>query len=86
MEFIGQVVGAKVDKTAIVEIRRLVVHPLYKKRMLKVKKFKVHDEIGLKVGDKVRIVSSRPISKNKYFKVAQVLTSKLHQAKSGTEK
>ncbi len=73
MELIGKVVGTKINKTALVEIERLTPHPLYKKRLKKTKKFKAHDDIGVKIGDKVRIVSSRPISKDKYFKVSQVI-------------
>lgn len=73
MELIGKVVGTKINKTALVEIERLTPHPLYKKRLKKTKKFQVHDEIGVKIGDKVKIVSSRPISRSKHFKVSEVI-------------
>ncbi len=73
MELIGKVVSTKMNKTVLVEIERLVPHPLYRKRLKKTKKFKVHDEVGVKVGDKVKIVSTRPLSKDKYFKVGEVI-------------
>jgi small subunit ribosomal protein S17 len=73
MELIGKVVGTKINKTALVEIERLMPHPLYKKRLKKTKKFQVHDEIGVKIGDKVKIVSSRPVSRGKHFKVSGVI-------------
>lgn len=73
MELIGKVVGTKINKTALVEIERLTPHPLYKKRLKKTKKFQAHDEIGVKIGDKVKIVSSRPISRSKHFKVSEVI-------------
>lgn len=73
MELIGKVVGTKINKTALVEIERLTPHPLYKKRLKKTKKFQAHDEIGVKIGDKVKIVSSRPISRSKHFKVSELI-------------
>lgn len=73
MELIGKVVGTKINKTALVEIERLTPHPLYKKRLKKTKRFQAHDEIGVKIGDKVKIVSSRPISRSKHFKVSEVI-------------
>ncbi len=73
MELIGKVVSTKMNKTVLVETERLVPHPLYRKRLKKTKKFKVHDEVGVKVGDKVKIVSTRPLSKDKYFKVGEVI-------------
>ncbi len=73
MDLIGKVVSTKMNKTVLVETERLVPHPLYRKRLKKTKKFKVHDEVGVKVGDKVRIVSTRPLSKDKYFKVGEVI-------------
>ena len=73
MEFIGKVIGKKMEKTATVQVERVVTHPLYKKRTRKTKNYKVHDELGAKPGDKVIFVSSRPISKDKRFIIKEVV-------------
>ncbi len=73
MEFVGYVIGKKMEKTALVQVERLVTHPLYKKRTRKTKKYKVHDEIGTKIGDKVIFISSRPISKDKRFIIKEIV-------------
>ena len=73
MEFIGKVVSTKMNKTAVVAVERFISHPLYKKRIKKVKKFKAHDEIGVSVGEKVQISSVKPISKEKHFKIARLV-------------
>ena len=73
MEFVGHVIGKKMEKTALVQVERLVTHPLYKKRTRKTKKYKVHDEIGVKVGDKVIFISSKPISKDKRFIIKEIV-------------
>jgi small subunit ribosomal protein S17 len=73
MEFVGKVVGLGMQKTAVVQIERLVVHPLYKKRIRKAKKYKAHDDLGVSVGDVVKIESCRPISKDKHFKIKEVI-------------
>lgn len=71
---IGKVVSNKMAKTIVVELERQTVHPLYKKIIRRTKKVKVHSEDGtLKVGDTVKIVSTRPISKEKHFKVVSKL-------------
>jgi small subunit ribosomal protein S17 len=73
-ELIGEVISDKMDKTIVVEVARRVRHPLYKKVITKYKKFYVHDEkdeAGL--GDKVRIVESRPLSKLKRWRLTEVL-------------
>jgi small subunit ribosomal protein S17 len=62
----GLVVSDKMDKTVVVRVEYKIMHPLYKKYVKKSKKFKAHDENNqYKVGDKVTIQSSRPISKDK---------------------
>lgn len=77
----GTVVGAKMDKTAIVQIERLTVHPQYRKRIRKTSKFKVHDaDNRAKVGDKVEIAECRPISRTKAWRLVRVL-----EEKAGTE-
>jgi len=73
-ELIGVVVSDKMDKTIVVKVERLVRHPLYKKVIRKHKKYKVHDEHNIaKVGDKVRIMETRPLSKEKRWRLVEVL-------------
>ncbi len=69
----GVVVSDKMQKTVVVQVTRTFRHPLYKKVVQKHKKFKAHDELGAKVGDVVRIVESRPISKTKHWVVEAIL-------------
>ena len=71
---VGVVVSDKMNKTIVVEVERRVPHPKYKKIVRKTSKFYVHDEAGeAKTGDKVRIEETRPISKLKCRKLAEVL-------------
>tara|TARA_B100000927_G_scaffold136109_1_gene109829 strand:- start:12 stop:278 length:267 start_codon:yes stop_codon:yes gene_type:complete len=71
---IGKVVSAKMQKTVSVEVARLIAHPVYKKRIKKHKKFLSHvSEVSPKVGDVVRITSTKPISKNKRWRVSEIL-------------
>ena len=73
-EWVGQVVSNKMNKTVVVEIERSVIHPLYRKVLRRVTKFKAHDEDNAcKVGDRVRMVETRPISKDKHMRVVEVL-------------
>jgi small subunit ribosomal protein S17 len=73
-EKVGQVVSTKMTKTIVVEVSRRVPHPLYKRIIGKRKKFYAHDEEGTaKVGDQVRIVESRPLSKLKRWKLVEVV-------------
>lgn len=66
----GVVVSDKMNKTVVVEVNRYVKHPKYGKFMTKTKRYKAHDEEGVyKTGDKVKIEETRPISKDKTFKV-----------------
>jgi small subunit ribosomal protein S17 len=63
------------DKTVVVEISRTVLHPLYKKYLVRRKRYLVHDgENVCRVGDKVRIVETRPLSKRKRWRVREKLT------------
>ncbi len=71
--FRGKVISKKMDKTATVAVERIVVHPLYKKRFKRTKKFHVHDDKGVKVGDEVKFVASKPYSKLKKWKITEVL-------------
>ena len=71
---VGRVISDKMDKTVIVQIANLKRHPLYKKTIQVRVRFKVHDETNeCKVGDLVRIVETRPISKEKRWRVAEVV-------------
>lgn len=70
----GKVVSNKMDKTASVLVERLVKHPVYGKYVKKSTKFLVHDENNVcQEGDIVSIASCRPISKNKTFKLVEVI-------------
>jgi len=69
----GVVVSAKMEKTVVVNIVRRVSHPLYGKVVLRSKKFKAHDLLGCDEGDKVEIMETRPISKDKCWRVTQIL-------------
>jgi small subunit ribosomal protein S17 len=70
--FSGKVVSTKMHKTATVEVERFVAHPIYRKRLKKIRKYQVHDEMGAKVGQSVRFVACAPISKLKKWKVIEV--------------
>ncbi len=71
---IGIVVSDKMDKTIVVNVERQFKHPLYKKIVRKNKKFKAHDEKNeCNIGDKVEIVESKPISKQKKWALKQII-------------
>lgn len=68
----GTVVSDKMDKTAVVKVDRLTQHPLYKKTITKSSKFKAHDENNeYKEGEKVLIVETRPLSKDKRWRIVK---------------
>lgn len=67
--FTGKVISTKMAKTATVEVERNIAHPVYGKRMKRTKKYQVHDELGVKVGDTVHFVACRPVSKLKKWKI-----------------
>ncbi len=74
---IGHVVGVKMDKTVVVAIETLRQHPLYGKTIRRLTKYKVHDEDNsCKLGDKVKIIETRPLSKEKRWRVAEIITRK----------
>ena len=73
-ELIGKVTSAKMEKTIVVEVQRLVQHPKYRRIVRISKKFYAHDEQRqAKQGDTVRIVSSRPLSRLKRWRLKEVL-------------
>lgn len=70
----GVVVSDKMEKTCIVSISSRKQHPIYKKFMTTSKKYKVHDEKNeCKVGDTVEIIETRPLSKDKYFRLLKIV-------------
>ncbi|HNV86787.1 MAG TPA: 30S ribosomal protein S17 [Candidatus Omnitrophota bacterium] len=73
-ERVGVVVSDKMNKTRVVEIVRLVEHPLYKKVIRRKARYKAHDEKNeAKLGDKVRVVETRPLSKDKRWRIVEIL-------------
>ncbi|MDD5153334.1 MAG: 30S ribosomal protein S17 [Thermodesulfobacteriota bacterium] len=71
---IGIVVSDKMDKTIVVQVERLVKHPVYKKYVRRRARYKAHDEANAcKVGDKVMIEECRPLSRDKRWGVRQVI-------------
>jgi len=73
-EFIGYVKSDKMEKTIVVNIETLTLHPLYKKYVKRSKKVKAHDEKNeAKIGDRVRVVECRPISKEKCWKLVEII-------------
>lgn len=72
-EKVGIVSSDKMTKTVTVRVDRLVKHPVYRKYVKKRKKFMAHDEMGAKIGDKVKIVETRPLSARKRWRVVEIL-------------
>jgi small subunit ribosomal protein S17 len=71
---VGVVTSDKMDKTVIVSVNRLVLHPVYKKYIRKRKKVKAHDEKNqCHIGDKVLLMETRPLSKEKRWRVKEIL-------------
>ncbi len=71
---VGQVLSNKMDKTLVVLVESHRNHPLYKKTIRKVKRYKVHDEKNeCKMGDTVKIVETRPLSKEKRWRVSEII-------------
>jgi small subunit ribosomal protein S17 len=73
-QLIGTVVSDKMDKTAVVQVERLVKHQMYKKYIRRRNKFTAHDkDNSCSIGDKVLITESRPISKRKRWRVSEII-------------
>jgi small subunit ribosomal protein S17 len=71
---IGRVVSNKMDKTVVVSVETQGRHPLYKKTIRQTKRFKAHDEKNVcQIGDRVRIMETRPISRDKRWRVVAIL-------------
>ena len=76
-ERVGEVISNKTDKTVVVAIKCEFTHPLYGKRVRRIKKVKAHDEANLcNIGDTVQLVETRPLSKEKCWKVARILAKR----------
>lgn len=72
-EKIGVVASDKMMKSVTVRVDRLVKHPIYRKYVKKRKKFMAHDDLGAKIGDKVKIVETRPLSARKRWRVVEII-------------
>ena len=71
---VGKVVSDKMDKTVVVAVERKVPHALYNKPMVRTKRFKAHDENNeCQIGDTVKIVETLPLSKDKCWRVVEIL-------------
>ena len=71
---VGKVVSDKMDKTIVVAVETFVTHPLYKKQIKRTTKFKAHDENNeCRVGDVVRIMETRPLSKDKNWRLVDII-------------
>jgi len=71
---VGKVVSDKMEKTVVVAVERKVPHALYNKSMVSTKRFKAHDENNeCQIGDTVKIVETRPLSKDKCWRVVEIL-------------
>jgi len=75
-ERVGTVVSDKMDKTVVVAVENRFPHPIYQKTVSRTQRYKVHDEANTcKVGDRVRITETRPLSRTKRWTVAEVLST-----------
>ena len=86
-EQVGVVVKAKMQKTVVVAVERLVRHDVYRKTIRRTSTFMAHDEKGAKQGDRVRIVETRPLYKRKRWRVEEILvrgTGLVEDTASGT--
>ncbi len=71
---VGVVVSDKMEKTVVVAVQRLVPHPLYGRRMRQTRRFKAHDGSGAAhVGDRVELMETRPLSRDKRWRVTSIL-------------
>ena len=68
----GKVFSTKMPKTVVIKVNTKVKHPLYKKLINRTRKHKAHDEIGVQIGQTVKIIETKPISKTVHFKVIEV--------------
>jgi small subunit ribosomal protein S17 len=81
----GFVTSNAMQKTVVVEISRSYRHPLYKKVVHSRKRIMAHDELGCQIGDQVKIVESRPLSKNKHWVVELIIRRSIGVAEAAVE-
>ena len=71
---VGRVVSDKMDKTVVVAVETLVRHPFYQRTVRRTRKFKAHDEQNAcRTGDRVRIMETRPLSKDKRWRIVEII-------------
>jgi small subunit ribosomal protein S17 len=80
---VGVVVKARMEKTVVVAVERLVRHDMYRKTIRRTSTFMAHDEKGAREGDTVRIVETRPLSRHKRWRVEEILTRSGEPAAAG---
>lgn len=84
-ERVGTVVSDKMEKTVVVAVENRFPHPIYQKTVSRTTRYKVHDEDNsCRVGDRVRIIETRPLSRTKRWKVAEVLDRTTGSSASAT--
>ena len=81
----GVVTSNKMTKTVVVEISRSYRHPLYKKVVHTSKRVKAHDELDCQIGDEVKIVASKPISREKHWVVESIIKREIRIEDAGVE-
>jgi small subunit ribosomal protein S17 len=81
----GVVTSNKMTKTVVVEITRTYRHPLYKKVVHSSKRVKAHDELNCQIGDQVKIVASKPISREKHWVVENIIKREIRTEDAGVE-
>ena len=69
----GMVVSNKMEKTVVVSVERRIAHSLYGKVVQRSERFKAHDDVGCDVGDRVQIMETKPISRQKRWRVSRIL-------------
>ena len=79
----GKVTSNKMTKTVVVEISRTFRHPLYRKVVHLSKRVKAHDELGCQIGDRVQIVESRPLSRDKRWMVESIIKKEIRTSDIG---
>jgi len=81
----GFVTSNKMTKTVVVEITRTYRHPLYQKVVHSSKRVKAHDELGCQIGDEVKLVASKPISREKHWVVESIIKREIRTEDAGVE-
>jgi small subunit ribosomal protein S17 len=84
-EVVGLVTSDKMMKTIVVSVERLVRHPQYRRVFRRRSKFMAHDEMGCRIGDKVRLVETRPLSARKRWRVVEILQRATAPVQTNTE-